>query len=393
MDSQSSRQSSRRRSEDHVHPRHRSTAPSPPSRAPVQTVSSQPYAAFPINHPNPLSLAPTREHSVQGVPPSYTQSAVGYLQPAHHSPGHTAIEYSSSAPAHSTAPRPYPQQPNPNYAGNLPYGAQPALTQTFSSSLPYRTHPDSLSTSFSGSAGPSSAASSYDHLYAASSAATTPSAANTPTHPLTPTLAGMGSWDNEQRSDYPRNSHVERSGREGLPPDKRRGGQSSKSRKDDQKSSDFCPRKEDDMDESGIGAEQIRPGTARNSPTEVAQLDADKIVHLEICDVKKRAIKNALSAYTEHYKRVAHKGVVIPLDPLYGLAINYIVFYWAIESTTPALGSLSLAVENLIGGGFPPRQCTHGTRYNLGSATRRDALAMSSKSPLTLSARLECGGH
>ncbi|KAK1502287.1 hypothetical protein CTAM01_05100 [Colletotrichum tamarilloi] len=85
------------------------------------------------------------------------------------------------------------------------------------------------------------------------------------------------------------------------------------------------------------------------SPGDIANLDADKIVDLE---------------------RVAYKGAVILLHLFYDLAVNHVVFYWTIDGTTPAPGSIPLAFDDPIGGGFPLRQYTHDTRYNLGSAMR-----------------------
>ncbi|KAK1492367.1 hypothetical protein CABS01_11884 [Colletotrichum abscissum] len=107
----------------------------------------------------------------------------------------------------------------------------------------------------------------------------------------------------------------------------------------------------------------------RNSG-DIANLDADKIVDLEVRGIEKRATDITLSADTGYYKRVAYKGAVILLHLFYDLAVNHVVFYWTIDGTTPAPGSIPLAFDDPIGGGFTLRQYTHDTRYNLGSAMR-----------------------
>ncbi|KAL2884242.1 hypothetical protein SGCOL_000181 [Colletotrichum sp. CLE4] len=103
---------------------------------------------------------------------------------------------------------------------------------------------------------------------------------------------------------------------------------------------------------------------------DITNLDADKIVDLEVRGIEKRATDITLSANTSYYKRVAYKGAVILLHLFYDLAVNHVVFYWTIDGTTPAPGSIPLAFDDPIGGGFPLRDYTYDTRYNLGSVMR-----------------------
>ncbi|KAK1701008.1 hypothetical protein BDP55DRAFT_640137 [Colletotrichum godetiae] len=282
MDSPSKRQNSRRHSEARVQPQHRSTATSPYAQVPVQTGSS-------IYPSNPSALPPYHENSGQGFPAFGTQSAVGYTQsdrypPAYHNMNTMAYLYSHSAPAYSMTFYP-PMPPVPNYGGPS-YGSQPASTQAFVSSSPHHSHPNSPLMSYSDFSGHSSAASSYGYAYAASSATTTPSAANTPTQPLSPTLVGVGAWDHRQPIEDDQEPRVERNHREGrrlhhteFPSKskrsestevnrssshsrevdiytKRNGGRSSASCNDDRKNSNARHRKDDDKDDSRKGSER-----------------------------------------------------------------------------------------------------------------------------------------
>ncbi|KAI3567875.1 hypothetical protein IWW34DRAFT_766819 [Fusarium oxysporum f. sp. albedinis] len=107
------------------------------------------------------------------------------------------------------------------------------------------------------------------------------------------------------------------------------------------------------------------------SPEDISTPDLDEIVNLEVRGIEKRSTDITLSANTGYYKRVAYKGAVILLHLFYDLAVNHVVFYWTIDGTTPAPGSISLGFEDLVGGaGFPIREYSHDTRYNLGSAMR-----------------------
>ncbi|KAF4943408.1 hypothetical protein FSARC_14925 [Fusarium sarcochroum] len=112
-------------------------------------------------------------------------------------------------------------------------------------------------------------------------------------------------------------------------------------------------------------------GIDTRSSGDVAIADQDKIVDLEVRGLEKRATQMKLSADTGTVKRVAYKGAVILLHLFYDLAVNHVVFYWTIDGTTPAPGSIPLGFEDTDGGsGFPVRSYTHDTRYNLGSAMR-----------------------
>ncbi|KAK1533368.1 hypothetical protein CPAR01_10076 [Colletotrichum paranaense] len=283
MDFQPKKQSSRRGSETTIPSRHRSSVPSPYTQPPPQTAFPQTHAGFPINDSYPLALPLNQGNFGQGFPAFVTPSAVEYSDSNSYRHNHntvtTGYPYSSSAPANSMMS--YPpvlSQANSAYADRSSYEVQ--ATSTHQSFLPHRSHPNSPLTSYSGLTGHSSAASSYGYPYAASSATTTPSAANTPVQPLSPTLMGVGSWDNtrQPRETYQQPT-VDRSNREGrrvhvtdFPPNpsrsesievhrsssppregdihiKRRSVRPLASCKDDQKSTSSRPRKDDDKDD------------------------------------------------------------------------------------------------------------------------------------------------
>ncbi|KAI3544237.1 hypothetical protein CSPX01_05689 [Colletotrichum filicis] len=219
MDFQPKKQSSRRGSETTIPSRHRSSVPSPYTQPPPQTAFPQTHAGFPINDSYPLALPLNQGNSGEGFPAFVTPSAVEYSDSNSYRHNHntvtTGYPYSSSAPANSMMS--YPpvlSQANSAYADRSSYEVQ--ATSTHQSFLPHRSHPNSPLTSYSGLTGHSSAASSYGYPYAASSATTTPSAANTPVQPLSPTLMGVGSWDNtrQPRETYQQPT-VDRSNREG----------------------------------------------------------------------------------------------------------------------------------------------------------------------------------
>ncbi|KXH26951.1 hypothetical protein CSIM01_07099 [Colletotrichum simmondsii] len=283
MDFQPKKQPSRRGSETTIPPRHRSSMPSPYTQPPPQTAFPQPHAGFPINHSYPSALPLNQGNSGQGFPTFVTPSAVEYSDSSSYRPSYntftTGYPYSSSAPANSMMP--YPpvlSQTDTAYADRSLYGVQ--ATSTHPALLPHRSHPNSPLTSYSGLTGHSSAASSHSYPYAASSATTTPSAANTPVQPLSPTLMGVGSWDNarQPRENYQQPT-VDRSNREGrrvhvtdFPPNpsrsesievhrsssplregdihiKKRSVRPLTSCKDDQKSTSSRSRKDDDKDD------------------------------------------------------------------------------------------------------------------------------------------------
>ncbi|KAI3548904.1 hypothetical protein CABS03_13207 [Colletotrichum abscissum] len=253
MDFQPKKQSSRRGSETTIPSRHRSSVPSPYTQPPPQTAFPQTHAGFPINDSYPLALPLNQGNSGEGFPAFVTPSAVEYSDSNSYRHNHntvtTGYPYSSSAPANSMMS--YPpvlSQANSAYADRSSYEVQ--ATSTHQSFLPHRSHPNSPLTSYSGLTGHSSAASSYGYPYAASSATTTPSAANTPVQPLSPTLMGVGSWDNtrQPRETYQQPT-VDRSNRERDIHIKRRSVRPLASCKDDQKSTSSRPRKDDDKDD------------------------------------------------------------------------------------------------------------------------------------------------
>lgn len=218
MDFQPKKQSSRQDSETTVPFRHRSTVPSSYTQSPAQTAFPQPHAGSPISQSHSLTLPLSHGYSGQDFPPFGTLSAVEYSRANSYRPSPDMIAvgypYSSSAPADSMASYPPVPSPSPAYVSASSYGAQ--VTSTYPSSLPHHSHPNSPSTSYSGLASHSSAASSYGCPYPASSVTTTPSAANTPVQPLSPTLMGVGGWDNTRppRENYQQPT-MDRSNREG----------------------------------------------------------------------------------------------------------------------------------------------------------------------------------
>ncbi|KAK1727884.1 uncharacterized protein BDZ83DRAFT_611387 [Colletotrichum acutatum] len=291
MDFQPKKQPFSRGSETIVPCQHQSTVSSPCTQSPVQAAFPQPHARSPISH----------GCSAKGFPSFGTPSAVGYSQSSVYSPSPNTVtmgySYSSSAPTDRTASyQPVPPQPHSAYAGGSSYEIQ--ATSIRPSSLPHHSHPNSPLTSYSGLSGHSSAASSYGYPYAASSATTSPSTANTPVQPLSPTLIGVGSWDNIRPpiENYEQPT-MDRSSREGrrvyvtdFPPNparsesievhrsssplkeediytKRRSVRPLASCKDDQKGTSSRPRKDDDKEDRRKRGERRREGVSDRRET------------------------------------------------------------------------------------------------------------------------------